>query len=66
MFTMSVSLGTAFVVQWNQVHLQDNFSLGTFTFQATLHSDGRIVFSYKEVTLLLLHHLQLPMDNEFF
>uniref|UniRef100_A0A667XGW6 Plexin domain containing 2a n=1 Tax=Myripristis murdjan TaxID=586833 RepID=A0A667XGW6_9TELE len=41
--------GTVFVVQWNQVHLQDNFSLGTFTFQAILHSDGRIIFSYKEI-----------------
>ncbi|KAM4605238.1 plexin domain-containing protein 2 [Polymixia lowei] len=41
--------GTALVVQWNRVHLQDGFSLGTFTFQATLHSDGRIVFAYKEI-----------------
>ncbi|XP_051259562.1 plexin domain-containing protein 2 isoform X2 [Dicentrarchus labrax] len=41
--------GTALVVQWNQIHLQDNISLGTFTFQAVLHSDGRIVFVYKEI-----------------
>ncbi|KAM9349889.1 plexin domain-containing protein 2 [Symphorus nematophorus] len=41
--------GTALVVQWNQIHLQDNISLGTFTFQAVLHSDGRIVFAYKEI-----------------
>ncbi|XP_040911866.1 plexin domain-containing protein 2-like [Toxotes jaculatrix] len=40
--------GTALVVQWNQIHLQD-VSLGTFTFQAALHSDGRIVFAYKEI-----------------
>ncbi|XP_047224409.1 plexin domain-containing protein 2-like [Girardinichthys multiradiatus] len=40
--------GTALVVQWNQVHLQD-ISLGTFTFQVTLHSDGRIIFAYKEI-----------------
>lgn len=46
------SLGTALVVQWNQIHLQD-VSLGTFTFQAVLHSDGRIVFAYKEVTFPL-------------
>ncbi|XP_059200979.1 plexin domain-containing protein 2 [Centropristis striata] len=43
--------GTALVVQWNQIHLQDNISLGTFTFQAVLHSDGRIVFAYKEIPL---------------
>uniref|UniRef100_A0A3Q3WSX2 Uncharacterized protein n=1 Tax=Mola mola TaxID=94237 RepID=A0A3Q3WSX2_MOLML len=41
--------GTALVVQWNQIHLQDHISLGTFTFQAVLHSDGRIIFAYKEI-----------------
>ncbi|XP_056277842.1 plexin domain-containing protein 2-like isoform X2 [Pseudoliparis swirei] len=41
--------GTALVVQWNRIPLQDNVSLGTFTFQAVLHSDGRIVFAYKEI-----------------
>ena len=46
-------VGTALVVQWNRVHLQDDISLGPFTFQAALHSDGRIVFAYKEVTLPL-------------
>ncbi|XP_061777057.1 plexin domain-containing protein 2-like isoform X1 [Nerophis ophidion] len=42
--------GTALVVQWTGLHLQDNVQSGTFTFQAALHSDGRIVFTYKEVT----------------
>uniref|UniRef100_A0A3Q0RDE5 Plexin domain containing 2a n=1 Tax=Amphilophus citrinellus TaxID=61819 RepID=A0A3Q0RDE5_AMPCI len=41
--------GTALVVQWYRLHLQDNISAGAFTFQAVLHSDGRIVFAYKEV-----------------
>ncbi|MED6274524.1 hypothetical protein CHARACLAT_017367 [Characodon lateralis] len=41
--------GTALVVQWNQVHLQDIRHQGTFTFQVTLHSDGRIIFAYKEI-----------------
>ncbi|CAJ1072728.1 plexin domain-containing protein 2-like isoform X2 [Xyrichtys novacula] len=41
--------GTALVVQWNQVHIQDNISLGSFTFQAVLHSDGRIIFTYREI-----------------
>uniref|UniRef100_A0A3Q2TCW9 Plexin domain containing 2b n=1 Tax=Fundulus heteroclitus TaxID=8078 RepID=A0A3Q2TCW9_FUNHE len=40
---------TALVVQWDHVHLQDNYNLGSFTFQATLHNTGRIVFAYKEV-----------------
>ncbi|XP_071058685.1 uncharacterized protein [Pseudochaenichthys georgianus] len=43
------ALGTALVVQWDHVHLQDNYNLGSFTFQATLHNTGRIVFAYKEV-----------------
>uniref|UniRef100_A0A673YMF6 Plexin domain containing 2b n=1 Tax=Salmo trutta TaxID=8032 RepID=A0A673YMF6_SALTR len=43
--------GTALVVQWDHVHLQDNYHLGSFTFQATLHSDGRIVFAYKEIPM---------------
>ncbi|KAG7250374.1 hypothetical protein CRUP_038496, partial [Coryphaenoides rupestris] len=41
--------GTALVVQWDQVHLQDLEHLGSFTFQASLHSDGRIVFAYREI-----------------
>lgn len=45
-------LGTALVVQWDHVHLQDNYNLGSFTFQATLHNTGRIVFAYKEVRKL--------------
>uniref|UniRef100_A0AAZ3RZP0 PSI domain-containing protein n=1 Tax=Oncorhynchus tshawytscha TaxID=74940 RepID=A0AAZ3RZP0_ONCTS len=43
--------GTALVVQWDHVHLQDSYNLGSFTFQATLHSDGRIVFAYKEIPI---------------
>ncbi|XP_035981602.1 plexin domain-containing protein 2 [Fundulus heteroclitus] len=43
--------GTALVVQWDHVHLQDNYNLGSFTFQATLHNTGRIVFAYKELPI---------------
>uniref|UniRef100_A0AAQ5ZLW2 PSI domain-containing protein n=1 Tax=Amphiprion ocellaris TaxID=80972 RepID=A0AAQ5ZLW2_AMPOC len=43
--------GTALVVQWDHVHLQDNYNLGSFTFQATLHNTGRIVFAYKEIPI---------------
>ncbi|XP_064188905.1 plexin domain-containing protein 2 isoform X1 [Anguilla rostrata] len=45
--------GTALVVQWDHVHLQDSYHLGSFTFQATLHSDGRIVFAYREIPILV-------------
>lgn len=52
-------LGTALVVQWDHVHLQDNYNLGSFTFQATLHNTGRIVFAYKEVrtNIMFQHHI---------
>uniref|UniRef100_A0A8D0I166 Uncharacterized protein n=1 Tax=Sus scrofa TaxID=9823 RepID=A0A8D0I166_PIG len=45
--------GTALVVQWDHVHLQDNYNLGSFTFQATLLMDGRIIFGYKEIPVLV-------------
>lgn len=50
-----LALGTALVVQWDHVHLQDNYNLGSFTFQATLHNTGRIVFAYKEVRIWDFH-----------
>ncbi|XP_058153869.1 plexin domain-containing protein 2 isoform X1 [Dasypus novemcinctus] len=45
--------GTALVVQWDHVHLQDNYNLGSFTFQATLLMDGRIIFGYREIPVLV-------------
>lgn len=53
--------GTALVVQWDHVHLQDNYNLGSFTFQATLHNTGRIVFAYKEVRTCLSHHFLVAL-----
>lgn len=44
------STGTVFVVQWDHVYLQGREDRGSFTFQAALHRDGRIVFGYKEVS----------------
>ncbi|XP_056321226.1 plexin domain-containing protein 2 [Danio aesculapii] len=41
--------GTALVVQWERVLLQDEALFGSFTFQAVLYADGRITFAYKEV-----------------
>lgn len=44
------SPGTVFVVQWDHVYLQGREDRGSFTFQAALHQDGRIVFGYREVS----------------
>lgn len=41
--------GSALVVQWSQVFLQDESRLGPFTFQAVLRQDGRILFTYKQI-----------------
>ncbi|XP_060775052.1 uncharacterized protein plxdc2a [Neoarius graeffei] len=41
--------GTTLTVQWDHVYLQDDPHLGSFTFQASLNSDGRITFAYKEI-----------------
>ncbi|XP_057357418.1 plexin domain-containing protein 1 isoform X2 [Manis pentadactyla] len=46
--------GTVFVVQWDHVYLQGREDRGSFTFQAALHSDGRIVFGYKEIPMSVL------------
>ncbi|NXI22985.1 PLDX1 protein, partial [Sterrhoptilus dennistouni] len=46
--------GTVFVVQWDQVYLQGKEDMGSFTFQAALHSSGRIVFGYKEIPVPVL------------
>ncbi|XP_004707164.1 plexin domain-containing protein 1 [Echinops telfairi] len=46
--------GTVFIVQWDHVYLQGWEDRGTFTFQAALHRDGRIVFGYKEIPMSVL------------
>ncbi|XP_052556044.1 plexin domain-containing protein 1 isoform X2 [Tympanuchus pallidicinctus] len=46
--------GTVFVVQWDKVYLQGKEDVGSFTFQAALHSSGRIVFGYKEIPVPVL------------
>ncbi|CAL8379336.1 plexin domain-containing protein 1 [Gadus morhua] len=45
--------GNLFVVQWDKVHLQGREEEGAFTFQAALHSNGTIVFNYREVPVPL-------------
>ncbi|XP_033114319.1 plexin domain-containing protein 2-like [Anneissia japonica] len=45
--------GTAFTVEWSQVHIQHLESAGSFTFQTTLMNDGRILFAYKNIPLPL-------------
>ncbi|KAK5602632.1 hypothetical protein CRENBAI_006606 [Crenichthys baileyi] len=41
--------GTLFVVQWDKVRLKDRENEGAFTFQAALHSNGTIIFNYREI-----------------
>ncbi|XP_054273220.1 plexin domain-containing protein 2 isoform X2 [Macrosteles quadrilineatus] len=45
--------GTAFTVQWEKVVLQDKPNTGEFTFQATLHNTGDIVFVYQNVPVII-------------
>ncbi|XP_024946265.1 plexin domain-containing protein 2 isoform X2 [Cephus cinctus] len=44
---------TAFTVEWDKVILQDKPNAGPFTFQATLHQNGDIVFVYSVVPLVV-------------
>ncbi|XP_055935702.1 plexin domain-containing protein 2-like isoform X2 [Argiope bruennichi] len=41
--------GTAFVIEWHNVTLQDERKGGNFTFQTILLDNGDIVFVYKEI-----------------
>lgn len=50
---MLVLTGTAFTVQWEKVVLQDKPNSGDFTFQATLHSNGDIIFVYQNVPVVI-------------
>lgn len=46
--------GTAFTVLWQNVSLQDKPKDGQFTFQATLHKNGDIVFVYQNVPSIVI------------
>ncbi|KAJ4426310.1 hypothetical protein ANN_27124, partial [Periplaneta americana] len=48
-----VDNGTSFTVQWEKVLLQDKPESGDFTFQATLHNNGDIVFVYQNVPIVI-------------
>ncbi|KRF80854.1 plexin domain-containing protein 1 isoform X1 [Drosophila virilis] len=45
--------GTAFTVVWENVTLQDKPEYGKFTFSATLHQTGNIVFVYYQLPTLI-------------
>ncbi|WAQ93757.1 PLDX1-like protein, partial [Mya arenaria] len=40
-----------FVVEWRDVHLQDQNDTGTFRFQVILHYNGSIIFVYKKMPI---------------
>lgn len=44
---------TALTVTWQDVTLQDKPDVGEFTFQTTLHSNGNIIFAYKNLPINL-------------
>ncbi|XP_017774361.1 PREDICTED: plexin domain-containing protein 2 [Nicrophorus vespilloides] len=48
-----VDNGTALTVLWENVLLQESPNEGKFTFQATLHSNGDIVFVYQNVPVII-------------
>ncbi|XP_071506897.1 plexin domain-containing protein 2-like [Diadema antillarum] len=41
---------TSFTVEWDDIHIQHVQSVGRFTFQTTLMSDGRIIFAYGKIS----------------
>ncbi|XP_075211813.1 plexin domain containing lethal (1) G0289 [Lycorma delicatula] len=45
--------GTAFTVLWENVILKDNPQHGRYTFEATLHKNGDIVFVYKSIPVVI-------------
>ncbi|KAJ9580217.1 hypothetical protein L9F63_004117, partial [Diploptera punctata] len=52
-FVKYMDNGTAFTVLWEKVVLQDKPNSGNFTFQATLHKNGDIIFVYQNVPIVI-------------
>lgn len=48
-----IFLGTAFTVLWENVPLQDVAKKGGFTFSATLHKNGDIIFAYYNIPMTI-------------
>lgn len=63
--------GTAFTVEWEKVVLQEKPNVGEFTFQATLHKNGDIVFVYASVPLVVdkiqdnLHPVKVGLSDAY-
>lgn len=68
---MCMLTGTAFTVQWEKVVLQDKPTSGDFTFQATLHSNGDIIFVYQNVPVVIrniqddLHPVKVGLSDAY-
>ncbi|XP_044731116.1 plexin domain-containing protein 2 isoform X2 [Chrysoperla carnea] len=52
-FVKYVDRGDSFTVLWEKVSLRDKPNDGEFTFEATLHKNGDIVFVYKDVPVII-------------
>lgn len=47
------TIGSKFIVVWENVCLQDKQNVGKFTFSATLHKNGDITFIYYKVPITI-------------
>ena len=70
---MSIELlaATSFTVEWEKVVLHDKPEDGAFTFQATLHQNGDIVFVYTAIPLVVenikdtLHPVKVGLSDAY-
>nr|XP_022309894.1 plexin domain-containing protein 1-like isoform X1 [Crassostrea virginica] len=64
--------GDRFVVEWRDVFLQDQNHSDPFSFQTTLHTNGTIVFAYKEIPLSIQsieiknHPVKVGVSDAFY
>ncbi|XP_028990374.1 plexin domain-containing protein 1-like [Betta splendens] len=63
--------GSLFVVQWDRVRLKDREEEGAFVFQAALHRNGTIVFSYRDIPVPVMkmnsteHPVKVGLSDAF-
>ncbi|KAM6951126.1 plexin domain-containing protein 1-like [Aplochiton taeniatus] len=68
---MYMDNGNLFVVQWDKLQLQGREKEGPFTFQVALHSNGTVIFNYREVPLPIQqinsteHPVKVGMSDAF-
>lgn len=62
----TIDHGQTFVLSYEHVHLQDDSTGASYSFQVLLHSDGRVVFQYRDLpappSLLAVGLQRTPLD----